>query len=310
MSVSEDIAVSIVCNTYNHEKYIKDAINGFLMQKTNFKFEILIHDDCSTDNTANIVKEYQEKYPQIIKPIFQTKNQYSKGVNITLDIQHPRAKGRYFAFCEGDDYWTDPLKLQKQYDLMESRPEIYMCGHKTNYLDCVKQKFIKHLEPMAENNIVSVEDVIENNTLELNSLFYRKELFVDAPDFFKLNSLDYYFKIYGALRGGIYYFDEYMSVYRSSVPNSWTQRKSNLSNTYYKIISNLKKFNAETDNKYEKSVQKAILKYEYTALYLDKNFKKCREEKFKEIRKKRGAIYCFKLWLKATFPFLLIFCKK
>jgi len=111
--MSDDPIVSICCITYNHEKYIRDAIEGFLMQKTLFPIEILIHGDASTDKTADIIKEYEVKYPDIIKPIYQTENQFSKGVSISATYQFPRARGKYIAICEGDDYWTDPHKLQK-----------------------------------------------------------------------------------------------------------------------------------------------------------------------------------------------------
>lgn len=119
--------VSICCLAYNHEAYVRECIEGFLMQKTNFAFEVLIHDDASTDNTAVIIREYEAQYPQIIKPIYQTENQYSKGVGVTRVYQFPRAKGKYIAMCEGDDYWIDPLKLQKQVDFLESHPDYSFC---------------------------------------------------------------------------------------------------------------------------------------------------------------------------------------
>jgi len=115
--------VSVACITYNHEKYIEDTIKGFLIQETDFSFEILIHDDASTDNTANIVREYAEKYPNIIKPIFQTENQYSKGFKMNIAFNFPRAKGKYIALCDGDDYWTDPKKLQTQVVFLEENPD-------------------------------------------------------------------------------------------------------------------------------------------------------------------------------------------
>lgn len=119
--------VSICCITFNHEKYIRDAIEGFLMQKTLFPFEILIHDDASTDRTSYIIREYEEKFPDVIKPIYQTENQYSKGISISATYQFPRARGKYIAMCEGDDYWTDPLKLQKQVDFLEKNPMFVLC---------------------------------------------------------------------------------------------------------------------------------------------------------------------------------------
>lgn len=122
--------VSIHCLTYNHAPYIRECLDGFLMQKTNFSIEVLIHDDASTDGTADIIREYEAKYPDIIKPIYQTENQYSKGVKVSATFNFPRAKGKYIAICEGDDYWTDPLKLQKQVDFLESHPDYVMCSHR------------------------------------------------------------------------------------------------------------------------------------------------------------------------------------
>lgn len=121
--------VSIRCLAYNHEKYIRDALEGFIMQKTNFKFEAIVHDDASTDNTAAIIREYAEKYPDIIKPIFETENQYSKHDGSLARIVNAACKGKYIALCEGDDYWIDPYKLQKQVNFMESHPEYTMCFH-------------------------------------------------------------------------------------------------------------------------------------------------------------------------------------
>lgn len=134
----EDIVplVSIDCTTYNHENFIRDAIEGFLMQKTTFPVEILIHDDASTDKTASIVREYEEKYPHLIKPIYQTENQYSKRDGSIGRIQRGRARGKYVALCEGDDYWTDPLKLQKQVDFLENNKDYILTvgGYLAKYI--------------------------------------------------------------------------------------------------------------------------------------------------------------------------------
>lgn len=111
--------VSICCTTYNHENYITYALNGFLSQVTSFPFEILLHDDASTDGTRQIVEQYVKKYPRIIKPIFQVENQYSKGKKVSFEFNFPRATGKYIAFCEGDDYWIDKDKLSKQVNFLE-----------------------------------------------------------------------------------------------------------------------------------------------------------------------------------------------
>lgn len=120
------VLVCVRCITYNQEKYIRDALEGFVMQKTNFRFEVIVHDDASTDGTATIIKEYAEKYPDIIKPIFETENQYSKHDGSLQRIMNaavaPSAK--YIAMCEGDDYWTDPYKLQKQVDILDANEQV------------------------------------------------------------------------------------------------------------------------------------------------------------------------------------------
>lgn len=125
--------VVIRCTVYNHEPYLRDCLEGFVMQQTNFPFVAIVHDDASTDNSAAIIREYEEKYPNIIKPIYETENQYSKqdgslGRIMNAAIEATGAK--YVAMCEGDDYWTDPLKLQKQVDFMEANPDYVLCCHR------------------------------------------------------------------------------------------------------------------------------------------------------------------------------------
>ncbi len=119
--------VSICTTTYNHARYIRQTLDGFLSQKTDFDFEILVHDDVSTDGTIDILKEYAERYPDIVKPIFEAENQYSKNIPINETFNFPRALGKYIALCEGDDYWIDEGKLQAQADFMESHPDCTFC---------------------------------------------------------------------------------------------------------------------------------------------------------------------------------------
>jgi glycosyltransferase involved in cell wall biosynthesis len=115
--------VSILCDTFNHEGFIKETLEGFLKQETTFPFEIIVHDDASKDATPVIVKEYAERYPLIIKTVLQKENQYSQKINFWSDVTFPMAQGKYIALCEGDDYWIDELKLQKQVDFLESNPD-------------------------------------------------------------------------------------------------------------------------------------------------------------------------------------------
>ena len=122
-NLDNQIIVSIKCLVYNHAPYIRQCLDGFVMQKTNFRFEAIVHDDASTDGTQDIIREYAEKYPDIINPIYETENQYSKKDGSLRKIMNNACNGKYIALCEGDDYWIDPLKLQKQVDILEKHSD-------------------------------------------------------------------------------------------------------------------------------------------------------------------------------------------
>ena len=139
----QPLMVTIRCITYNHEPYIRQCLEGFVMQKTNFRFEAVVHDDASTDGTAAIIREYAEKYPDIIKPLYETENQYSKHDGSLNRIMNAHMHGKYIAMCEGDDYWIDPLKLQKQVDFLEKNPEYSFCCHRFQMYNELTQKFGK-----------------------------------------------------------------------------------------------------------------------------------------------------------------------
>lgn len=216
MNQTEDIIVSIICNTYNHEPYIRQCLDGFIMQKTTFAFEILIHDDASTDNTANIIREYEVNYPDIIKPIYQTENQYSKKTGIMKTFQYPRVKGKYIAFCEGDDYWIDPLKLQKQVDFLEENLEYVMVY--TN-----AKKYYQS-EGLLKNGYWgncdnSYEFLLQNNPIATLTVLYRKEAISDYDKVINPSNKgwllgDYPLWLWLSLQGKIKFLQEYTSVYR------------------------------------------------------------------------------------------------
>lgn len=165
--------VSICCLSYNHESYIRECLNGFLMQKTNFDFEVLIHDDASTDDTANIIREYEEKYQEIIKPIYQTENQYSKGIGVTRTYNFPRSQGKYIALCEGDDYWTDPLKLQKQVDFLEGNAEYMIHSGKAQILN--SNKLTEIIGDPRLKKSYSLPDFLTQNNLVTCTVTFRNQ---------------------------------------------------------------------------------------------------------------------------------------
>lgn len=137
------ILLSICCLTYNHEKFISNTLDGFLKQKTTFRFEVIIHDDASNDATPKILKEYAEKHKDKLTIILQKENQYSQGIKPIFKHVFPRARGKYIALCEGDDYWTDPYKLQKQVDFLEANKDFIICLHDTIEVN-EKGEFLKH----------------------------------------------------------------------------------------------------------------------------------------------------------------------
>lgn len=227
MITTEPPIVSVICNAYNHEKYIKKALDGFVNQKTTFPFEVLIHDDASTDGTVAVIKEYEERFPDLIKPIYQTENKHSKGVKITFDIQYPRAKGNYIAFCEGDDYWTDDNKLQKQYDFMISHPD---CSLVTSRAIRVSENgsYISEYSKLHNRKTIiipTLKVMTDTALFPFASMFFEKKYFERHFDILKkIRSFDYIYKILLALDGNVYMLPDVMCAYRVSAKGSWTER--------------------------------------------------------------------------------------
>lgn len=263
MNEIQEPFVSICCITYNQEKYIKDTIEGFLMQKTEFPFEIIIHDDASTDMTADIVREYEKKYPEKIKPIFQKENQYSKGVKPFL-LPFKISKGKYIAICEGDDYWTDSLKLQKQIAEMEKNPECHISFHPAieKWEDGSKGNIIFGLHS-KEIKIFTIEEVIFGGGLFMPtaSIVINKKVVSRIISFFDVAHQahvgDYFIQILGAENGGALYLSDIMCVYRKNAIGSFSERQLKdskfLSSSTISYIDTLKKIDAFTNNKYTES---------------------------------------------------------
>ncbi len=209
--------VSIICLTYNHAAYIRECLDGFLMQKTDFPIEVIIHDDASTDGTTDIIREYAEKYPNIIKPIIQTENQYSKHHNFALIISEcfKRVSGDYIAFCEGDDYWIDSYKLHAQIEYLEDNPKYGMVYSKVKRFD-QESKVIKDTWGGNSENFT---ELIEKNTIPTPTAVIRKQIIQNyiediRPSHRKWEMSDYPLWLYSAVTSKIKFIDRTTSVYR------------------------------------------------------------------------------------------------
>lgn len=215
--------VSISFITFNQAPYLRACLDGFLMQKTSFIFEILIHDDCSTDETREIIEEYSKKYPDIIFPIFQTENQYSKGVRgMMARFNFPRSRGKYLALCEGDDYWSDPYKLQKQVDFLENNPDFSICFHNMKILNESNPSAIEFTNSKDQESVSSILDLASKG----NFMFTASVVFKKPKDGFPnwLTDLpigDYAVHLFNAQFGKIKFLDQVMGVYRIHTGGVW-----------------------------------------------------------------------------------------
>lgn len=256
------VMVTIQCITFNQEAYIRDCLDGFVMQKTNFKFEAIVHDDASTDGTVAIIREYAEKYPDIIRPIYEVENQYSKHDGSLQRIVDEQTCGKYVACCEGDDYWTDPLKLQKQFDFMEQHKNCVLCQHAAQML--YPDGSIKENRRFNETLDKCLPDqIIKGGAGITCSNFFRAELLRIQPEWrIKAPVGDLPLVLVALNVGDVGYINDIMSCYRVASIGSWTNRKGrglkkNLEH-YQKMIEMYKGYNEWSNKKYDSSIRKKI----------------------------------------------------
>lgn len=223
--------VSVYCMTYNHENYIRDCLDGFLMQKTTFPFEVIVHDDASTDRTQEIIREYAEKYPDIIRPIYQKENQRRLKVSAITTYVFPEVRGKYVAICEGDDYWTDEEKLQKQIEIMDAHPECHFCVCGVQEVSVNKTPLgVFHPAVEIKNEIIDPEDFIvysSKYSFQTSSYLMRytdwAEYITKPPAFKHVSNMgDITIMLYFGSLGKTAYIDRVMSCYRRGAPSSFS----------------------------------------------------------------------------------------
>jgi len=248
--------LTICCLTYNHEKYIEQTLISFLKQKTNFNFKIKIVDDGSTDNTCDIIKYYSNKYPEIFEVTL--KNFNTSPEQSFLDLLQ-NIKTEYVALCEGDDFWTNENKIQKQFDFLEKNKKYSACFHPVSVE--FENDFSKnYIFPKIQKNFVTLEELIENNCIQTNSVFYRwrfkKE---NIKNLLPIDSLpgDWYLHLLHAEKGDIGYVNEVMGVYRKHDGGIWSGGVDNVIKNYgiehANFFKNLKKhFNPNYSDSFQK----------------------------------------------------------
>ena len=209
--------LAIRCLAYNHEPYIRQCLEGFVMQKTDFPFIAIVHDDASTDKTADIIREYAEKYPDIIKPIFEKENQYSKhdgSIGRIMNKAIPQSV-KYIAPCEGDDYWVDPFKLQKQVDVLESSEYIGLVYSKVQYFYQSKNKFKEEFgQEYNDYSSLLRKNCIPTLTAVLRADLYKKYIEEIQPSTKGWKMGDYPMWLWFAQNSKLYFLNEIQGVYR------------------------------------------------------------------------------------------------
>lgn len=282
-----DIAVSVCCITYNHKEYIRENLEGILNQKFDYPFEIIVHDDVSTDGTIEILKEYKEKYPDKIKLLLEEENRYQYGEKMFY-LAAKEAVGKYIAICEGDDYWCDPYKLKKQFEFMEKNLDCtYLCH--ASYMRIYGKDNLTEFRTFDDDRYINLEEVLENGCVfPTASLFVRRESFNNIPEFYlKAPVEDEPLKLLCLSQGKGYYSDELMCVYRKNHPGSWNatvkQQKEKRLNHHREKKKMYESFNLFTDKKYESGVKAAILIEDFNILMTNQDYKELKNSKYEKV---------------------------
>lgn len=215
-SIAEKVLVSVQCLVYNHASYLRQCLDGFVMQKTSFKYEVIVHDDASSDGSSDIIREYAQKFPNIFKVIIQHQNVYSKGISPTKKYVLPLCTGKYIAMCEGDDYWTDPYKLQKQVDFLESHPDFTMCFHGATIKNETNTRVLTTCDKI-ETKEYFTKDIFPGWVVPTASVVYRREPVESYPplkhqEWMKYGDITLFLKCTHI--GRVWGMADQMSVYR------------------------------------------------------------------------------------------------
>ncbi|WP_297420723.1 glycosyltransferase [Clostridium sp.] len=300
------VLVSINCITYNHEKYVGDALESFLNQKTDFEYEIIIGEDCSTDNTREIIKDYMKKYPEKIRLITSEKN---VGMGENERRIYEASRGRYIAECEGDDFWIDPYKLQKQINYMKKNPDCTLCFHNAYKINTKRNIIGTVISKEVDSNVFDSGEIAVLGFIPTASRVYLKKTMEDIPDWYKTAVVgDLPSQLIITSKGYAYFMKDIMSVYRVGVENSATSNLFRINDENKKIenqenlISILDNFNIYSQNKYSEKINERRKLYEYQLYFMKGDIKKLKEPRYKEFYKKVGMKAKIGMYIKLYKP--------
>jgi glycosyltransferase involved in cell wall biosynthesis len=265
------VKVSVSVTAYNHEKYIAQAIDGILTQSVNFKYDVIIGEDCSTDNTRNIVLDLQKQYPDTIKLILPQENLGCGGSKIFIQTLQ-ESQGIYIAFLDGDDYWTSRYKLQKQVDFLDNHPECVMCFHNTlvKYEDN-EGRGSWNLRPFQQKEVLTIEDIFANCCIQTSTIMIRKETLSTQLNWFNNMELhhidDWTIAVLFAHHGKIGYINEVMGVYRQQSSGFWSV--NNKVQQLIAVIDRYERVNSLLNFQYNETIKNQIIirYYELAAEY-------------------------------------------
>lgn len=250
--------VTVRCITYNHANFIRDAIEGFLMQETTFPLEIIIHDDASTDGTADIIREYEAMYPQLFRTMLQKENQYSKGLESWARVRkrcNELVRGEFIAVCEGDDYWTSPHKLQRQVEALESNPEVSLCYHRHEVL-CVDSNRPKQLS--RNQPVECLAELLGNSGVQMATMVWRHAALRSTPAWMdEVVYGDIPLQLMLADSGSLIFFPNVWSVYRK---HAGGMSSSGSPLDMVRILADIgRRFNEYTHNRHHREISTRIV---------------------------------------------------
>lgn len=300
--MKQAVMVSVLTTAYNHAPFIRETLDRILAQKTDFPVEVIVHDDASTDGTAEIIREYAERYPEQIRPILQQENQYSQGINV-YDYMGPQIRGKYVAQCEGDDYWCDEHKLQRQVDFLEQHTDYIACVHNTRRLEYGSGRS-KILFPTDGERDVTFSELVQggnacfhSSSLVMRSSFRLPEIFREITQFG-----DYCVNVSLGLAGKIRYFDTVMSVYRFRTPGSWTQKQVISTESRIKkdedILRMLELLEEYSEHRYTQDIQRVMLRTRYDLAEQRGEYESLRRGEFRPLYVSHSRGYRMKLFCK------------